>query len=122
MCRTLKSLQLLVKSGEFIGQALVPYYRQLLPIFNIFKAKNRECRRALFAKWAFTRKTPQGHRGAKEHLSPAFAFVPTNWPPAVAAAFRLKSSVNGFGLLKGAKEKKINLAFRPLSLGGSPSL
>lgn len=40
MCRTLKSLQLLVKSGEYIGQALVPYYRQLLPIFNIFKAKN----------------------------------------------------------------------------------
>ena len=44
MCRTLKSLQLLVKSGEYIGQALVPYYRQLLPIFNIFKAKNRESR------------------------------------------------------------------------------
>ena len=43
MCRTLKSLQLLVKSGEYIGQALVPYYRQLLPIFNIFKSKNREC-------------------------------------------------------------------------------
>ena len=42
MCRTLKSLQLLVKSGEFLGQALVRYYRQLLPVFNIFKAKNRE--------------------------------------------------------------------------------
>ena len=40
MCRTLKALQLLVKSGEYIGQALVPYYRQLLPIFNIFKSKN----------------------------------------------------------------------------------
>jgi hypothetical protein len=42
MCRTLKSVQLLVKSGEYIGQAIVPYYRQLLPVFNIFKAKNRE--------------------------------------------------------------------------------
>lgn len=40
MCRTFKSLQLLVKSGEYIGQALVPYYRQLLPIFNLFKHKN----------------------------------------------------------------------------------
>ncbi|XP_059083564.1 parkin coregulated gene protein homolog [Tigriopus californicus] len=40
MCRTFKSLQLLVKSGEYIGQALVPYYRQLLPIFNLFKNKN----------------------------------------------------------------------------------
>ena len=42
MCRTLKSLQLLVRSGEYIGQALVPYYRQLLPVFNIFKGKNRK--------------------------------------------------------------------------------
>jgi len=42
MVRTLKSLQLLVKSGEYVGQALVPYYRQLLPVFNIFKARNRK--------------------------------------------------------------------------------
>ena len=42
MCRTLKALQQLARSGDFIGQALVPYYRQLLPIFNIFKNKNRE--------------------------------------------------------------------------------
>ena len=40
MCRTLKALQQLARSGDFIGQALVPYYRQLLPIFNIFKSKN----------------------------------------------------------------------------------
>ena len=40
MCRTLKALQQLARSGDFIGQALVPYYRQLLPIFNIFKNKN----------------------------------------------------------------------------------
>merc|ERR1719254_55444 len=39
---TLKALQKLVLSGEMIGEALVPYYRQILPVFNLFKssAKN----------------------------------------------------------------------------------
>eukprot|EP00747_Dinoflagellata_sp_TGD_P219473 gnl/TRDRNA2_/TRDRNA2_91587_c0_seq2.p1 gnl/TRDRNA2_/TRDRNA2_91587_c0~~gnl/TRDRNA2_/TRDRNA2_91587_c0_seq2.p1 ORF type:complete len:310 (+),score=55.45 gnl/TRDRNA2_/TRDRNA2_91587_c0_seq2:68-997(+) len=36
----LKVLQTLVLSGEMIGEALVPYYRQILPVFNIFKNKN----------------------------------------------------------------------------------
>lgn len=36
----LKVLQALVLSGEMIGEALVPYYRQILPVFNIFKNKN----------------------------------------------------------------------------------
>jgi hypothetical protein len=36
----LKCLQTLVLSGEMIGEALVPYYRQILPVFNIFKNKN----------------------------------------------------------------------------------
>jgi len=36
---TLKVLQCLVLAGEMIGEALVPYYRQLLPVFNIFKNK-----------------------------------------------------------------------------------
>jgi len=40
MCTVLKVLQQLVLSGEMIGEALVPYYRQILPIFNIFKNKN----------------------------------------------------------------------------------
>merc|ERR1740138_315123 len=40
MATMLKVLQGLVKSGDMIGEALVPYYRQLLPIFNIFKSKN----------------------------------------------------------------------------------
>ena len=40
MCRTLKALQQLAKSADYIGQALVPYYRQLLPIFNMFKNNN----------------------------------------------------------------------------------
>lgn len=37
---TLKILQSLVLSGDMIGEALVPYYRQILPVFNIFKNKN----------------------------------------------------------------------------------
>jgi len=40
MCATLKVLQHLVLSGEMIGEALVPYYRQILPVLNIFKGKN----------------------------------------------------------------------------------
>merc|ERR1711869_86215 len=35
MTTALKVLQALVLSGEMIGEALVPYYRQILPIFNI---------------------------------------------------------------------------------------
>lgn len=42
ICRTLKSLQQLAKSADYIGQALVPYYRQLLPVFNMFKHNNRK--------------------------------------------------------------------------------
>ena len=38
---TLKVLQKLVTSGEMIGEALVPYYRQILPVFNLFKSKNQ---------------------------------------------------------------------------------
>ena len=40
ICTTLKVLQQLVVSGEMIGEALVPYYRQILPIFNLFKNMN----------------------------------------------------------------------------------
>merc|ERR1712062_632005 len=36
----LKILHALVLSGEMIGEALVPYYRQILPVLNIFKNKN----------------------------------------------------------------------------------
>jgi len=39
MCTTLKIIQELVKSADLIGEALVPYYRQLLPVLNIFKTK-----------------------------------------------------------------------------------
>ncbi|CAF0899645.1 unnamed protein product [Adineta steineri] len=40
ICTTLKILQQLVTSGDMIGEALVPYYRQILPIFNLFKNWN----------------------------------------------------------------------------------
>lgn len=37
---SLKVLQALVLSAEMVGEALVPYYRQILPVFNIFRGKN----------------------------------------------------------------------------------
>jgi len=40
MCTMMKVLQTLVLSGEMIGEALVPYYRQILPVLNIFRGKN----------------------------------------------------------------------------------
>lgn len=40
IAETLKILQFLVKCSDTIGEALVPYYRQILPIFNIFKNSN----------------------------------------------------------------------------------
>ncbi|CAG9763071.1 unnamed protein product [Ceutorhynchus assimilis] len=43
MCSTLKVLQHLVKSADLIGEALVPYYRQILPTLNLFKEKNVNC-------------------------------------------------------------------------------
>ena len=37
----LKVIQKLVLSGQMIGEALVPYYRQILPVFNIFRNSNK---------------------------------------------------------------------------------
>jgi hypothetical protein len=37
----LKVVQKLVLSGDMIGEALVPYYRQILPIFNIYRNNNK---------------------------------------------------------------------------------
>jgi len=36
ICRILHVIQRLVSSGDMIGESLVPYYRQILPIFNLF--------------------------------------------------------------------------------------
>jgi hypothetical protein len=40
ICTMLRVLQTLVLSGEMIGEALVPYYRQILPVCNIFLNRN----------------------------------------------------------------------------------
>ena len=37
--KTLKILQRMVVSCEFVGEALVPYFKQILPVLNIFKNK-----------------------------------------------------------------------------------
>jgi len=41
MAITLKVLQKLVTCANYVGEALVPYYRQILPIFNIYKTKSK---------------------------------------------------------------------------------
>ncbi|ALC42724.1 CG15120 [Drosophila busckii] len=43
MCTTLKIIQQLVMAADNVGPALVPFYRQLLPMFNAFKVKNLNC-------------------------------------------------------------------------------
>lgn len=40
-CSVLKVIQQLVVTGELIGEALVPYYRQILPVLGLFKGKNK---------------------------------------------------------------------------------
>ncbi|XP_054740467.1 parkin coregulated gene protein homolog isoform X2 [Anastrepha obliqua] len=40
MCTTLRIIQQLVMSSDMVGPALVPFYRQLLPMFNAYKVKN----------------------------------------------------------------------------------
>jgi Parkin co-regulated protein len=43
LVRVLKVVQALVASAPGVGEALVPYYRQILPVFNLFKNKNGKC-------------------------------------------------------------------------------
>lgn len=40
ICPVLKILQQMILLNVAVGQALVPYYRQILPIFNLFRAQN----------------------------------------------------------------------------------
>lgn len=42
ICTTLKVLQHLVMSADMVGEALVPYYRQILPALNVYKDMNGE--------------------------------------------------------------------------------
>ncbi|KEG13195.1 ParcG domain containing protein [Trypanosoma grayi] len=41
ICATLRILQQLVVSGDLVGEALVPYYRQILPMLNLFKSRHK---------------------------------------------------------------------------------
>ncbi|EKF31059.1 hypothetical protein MOQ_005112 [Trypanosoma cruzi marinkellei] len=41
ICATLRILQQLLVSGDLIGEALVPYYRQILPMLNLFKSRHK---------------------------------------------------------------------------------
>lgn len=40
MSSTLKIIQQLVTSSDLVGPSLVPFYRQLLPVFNAYKIRN----------------------------------------------------------------------------------
>lgn len=40
MGATMRALQHLVRSADGVGEALVPYFRQILPILNLLKDKN----------------------------------------------------------------------------------
>eukprot|EP01138_Halocafeteria_seosinensis_P007728 gb/GECG01007896.1/.p1 GENE.gb/GECG01007896.1/~~gb/GECG01007896.1/.p1 ORF type:complete len:313 (+),score=40.31 gb/GECG01007896.1/:1-939(+) len=40
MVRVLKILQTMVENNELVGEALVPYFRQILPVISMFKDKN----------------------------------------------------------------------------------
>jgi len=40
MCKTLKILQRLVIEHPSIGEDFVPFFRQILPVFNLFRTKN----------------------------------------------------------------------------------
>ncbi|XP_053613091.1 parkin coregulated gene protein homolog [Plodia interpunctella] len=41
LCHALRCIQMLVAGCDKVGEALVPYYRQILPTLNLFKDRNR---------------------------------------------------------------------------------
>mmetsp|Transcript_22670 Transcript_22670/g.40483 ORF Transcript_22670/g.40483 Transcript_22670/m.40483 type:complete len:105 (-) Transcript_22670:282-596(-) len=41
MCRCINMLQLLIRCDPRCGEMLVPYYRQLLPAFSLFRGHNK---------------------------------------------------------------------------------
>ncbi|XP_026315471.1 parkin coregulated gene protein homolog [Hyposmocoma kahamanoa] len=41
ICHALKCIQMIVTGCDKVGEALVPYYRQILPTLNLFKDRNR---------------------------------------------------------------------------------
>jgi len=40
ICTALRVIQHLVMCADMVGEALVPYYRQILPVLNMFCLKN----------------------------------------------------------------------------------
>lgn len=40
ICTTLRAVQKLVQSADCVGEALVPYFRQILPVLNLLKDRN----------------------------------------------------------------------------------
>lgn len=40
ICRAINILQLMLRADPRVGELLVPYYRQILPVFNLFRAVN----------------------------------------------------------------------------------
>ncbi|KAL7018253.1 hypothetical protein ACKWTF_010692 [Chironomus riparius] len=40
MCTIMKVIQQLVTASDLVGPAMVPFYRQLLPVFNAYKTRN----------------------------------------------------------------------------------
>lgn len=76
MCTTLKVLQHLVVSADMVGEALVPYYRQILPILNIFK--NRNCKYLTFNRILLSCITIFQvfvQKGVKMEIAKIFVFV-----------------------------------------------
>ncbi|KAL6039656.1 hypothetical protein STEG23_015129 [Scotinomys teguina] len=83
ICVTLKVLQHLVVSAEMVGEALVPYYRQILPILNIFKNMNEEIQTYL-SQYVVSRLVyipPFGGQGQKLDESTS-----RNWQPSISTA------------------------------------
>ncbi len=77
VCEMLKVLQKLVVSGEMIGEALVPYYRQILPVFNVLKNKNGTLR---LIKVDICHVHPESTRPAHDSLSTPHLLYPVPFP------------------------------------------
>ena len=57
VCEMLKVIQKLVLSADLVGEALVPYYRQILPVFNLMKDLNGTHQYVQFLRVDTTRDT-----------------------------------------------------------------
>ncbi|XP_043978944.1 parkin coregulated gene protein [Gambusia affinis] len=88
MCTTLRVIQHLVMSAEGVGVALVPYLKQILPVFNLFKNKKRnigdaiESRREKESIGDLIEETLQilEHYGGPEAFKQIKSMVPTYSP------------------------------------------